>query len=225
MTLRFETVIFDFDYTLADSSQGATECIRYALERLGLPAVSHQRACQTIGLSLPETFHELTGRPKGEQSDSFAHLFVERAEAVMANGTVLYDAVPRTVRTLKAHGIDLGIVSTKYRRRIETILVREGLMDVFDIVVGGEDVLQHKPDPEGLHVAVAALGSRHPLYLGDSRTDAQTAQRAGVPFCGVLTGVTTREAFTDYDVVGFVNSLDELPGLIIPNVRRQTAPA
>ena len=42
MTLRFKTVIFDFDYTLADSSQGATECIRYALERLGLPREAYR---------------------------------------------------------------------------------------------------------------------------------------------------------------------------------------
>ena len=223
--LRFKAVVFDFDYTLADSSQGATECIRYALERLGLSTVSYERACQTIGLSLPDTFRELTGRPQGEQSDAFARLFVERAEKVMAAGTVLFDSVPRTVHTLHARGIALGIVSTKYRRRIETILAREGLMDAFDVIVGGEDVAQLKPDPEGLHVAVETLGARRPLYVGDSRTDAQTAQRAGVPFVAALTGVTTRDAFVGYDVVGFVDSLDELPDLIMPNTQDETTPA
>jgi len=225
MTLRFKTVIFDFDYTLADSSQGATECIRYALGRLGLPTVSYERACQTIGLSLAETFHELTGRPRGDQSDAFARLFVERAEKVMAAGTVLFDTVPRAIHTLKAHSIDLGIVSTKYRRRIEGILAREGLMGAFDVIVGGEDVARHKPDPEGLHKAVEALGATQPLYVGDSRTDAQTAQRAGVPFVATLTGVTARDAFAGYDVVGFLDNLDELPDLIVPDMQDQTASA
>ena len=31
----YKAVIFDFDYTLADSSQGVYQCIHYALERLG----------------------------------------------------------------------------------------------------------------------------------------------------------------------------------------------
>ena len=35
-----QSVIFDFDYTLADSSEGVIECANYALGRLGLPAAS-----------------------------------------------------------------------------------------------------------------------------------------------------------------------------------------
>ena len=54
-------VVFDFDYTLADSSCVTTECINFALGNLGLPVVSPVHACGTIGLSLPETFYVLTG--------------------------------------------------------------------------------------------------------------------------------------------------------------------
>jgi len=48
-------VIFDFDYTLADSSQGTTECVNFALRTLNLPIASYEMVCKTIGLSLPET--------------------------------------------------------------------------------------------------------------------------------------------------------------------------
>ena len=62
---NFQAVIFDFDYTLADSSQGAIECINFALTEMGLDCVPAEAACRTIGLSLSETFLTL-----GEHHDS-----------------------------------------------------------------------------------------------------------------------------------------------------------
>ena len=32
--MRFNHLLFDFDYTLADSSAGVIDCVRYALNRL-----------------------------------------------------------------------------------------------------------------------------------------------------------------------------------------------
>ena len=106
----------------------------------------------------------------------------------------------------------LGIVSTKYRRRIEGILERERLLDSFAVIVGGEDVSQHKPDPQSLLLALDRLGvpAREALYVGDSVTDAQAARRAGVPFVAVLSGTTPREAFRD---CGVYKILADLRGL------------
>ena len=44
MTTRFQTIIFDFDYTLADSSRGIAECINFALAELNLPQVPTEAA-------------------------------------------------------------------------------------------------------------------------------------------------------------------------------------
>jgi phosphoglycolate phosphatase len=209
-------IIFDFDYTLADSSRGVVECINFALDSLDLPTVSAEQACRTIGISLPNTFLELAGQEHSVQSDEFVRLFIKRADEVMADMTVLFEAVPQTVRLLKKRGHKLGIVSTKFRYRIETILNREGLSGSFDIIVGGEDVAKHKPDPAGLHIALDRLGCTpaDALYVGDSLTDAKTAQRANVPFAAVLSGVTPRDAFNGYSVYRFLESVSELPYLL-----------
>jgi phosphoglycolate phosphatase len=221
---RVNGIIFDFDYTLADSSHGVVECINYALENLGLPAVSAEEACRTIGLSLPNTFLTLTGQEQRASSDEFVRLFIKRADEVMADMTVLFEAVPQTVRLLKKRGHKLGIVSTKFRYRIETILKREGLSDVFDVVIGGEDVANHKPDPEGLQMALDRLGCSlvDSLYVGDSFTDAETAQRANVPFAAVLSGTTPRDAFNGYSVYKFLESVSELPHLLKVTEERTT---
>jgi phosphoglycolate phosphatase len=200
--MSVRAILFDFDYTLADSSQGAIDCIGYALRTLGLPPVSDAAACRTIGLSLAETLVALAGLQSEAVSKRFARLFVERADQVMADKTVLFSTVPGTVERLKERGVVLGIVSTKYRRRIEGILERERLLDSFAVIVGGEDVSQHKPDPESLLLALEqlAVSPGEALYVGDSVIDAQAAGRAGVPFVAVLSGTTSKEAFGDCEV-------------------------
>jgi phosphoglycolate phosphatase len=216
MKHHFQTIIFDFDYTLADSSKGVIECINVALDELDLPTVSAELARQTIGLSLSETLLQLTGQQHSEKSDEFARLFIKRADEVMVDMTVLFDSAPGIVKLLKRQDFALGIVSTKFRRRIEAILKRENLLNLFDVIVGGEDVSEYKPDPEGLLKALDKLGSvsSSSLYVGDSVTDAETAKRAAVPFVAVLSGVTPRDAFRYCDVYGILESLLELPDLI-----------
>jgi phosphoglycolate phosphatase len=229
---HFQTVVFDFDYTLADSSQGVIECIDFALAELGFPAASAEAAKRTIGLSLAEGFLALVGPQHITQANEFARLFVKRADevsscrsaagtpernaqghsSVMADLTALFESVPATIATLRARGFPLGIVSTKFRYRIEAILGREGLRDAFGVIIGGEDVAVHKPEPTGLLLAIERLGglAQSTLYVGDSVTDAETARRAGVPFVAVLSGVTPREAFLDYPAYGILESLVEL---------------
>lgn len=211
-----ESVIFDFDYTLADSSHGAIECINFALREMGLDGVSDEAACRTIGLSLAETFLTLGEHHEPHRCDEFHWLFVQRAEQVMANLTVLYESVPAMVEALRARGLRLGIVSTKYRRRIHEVLKREAMLHGFHVIIGGEDVKQHKPHPQGLFEALERLESSPAsvVYVGDSEVDAELARRAGVPLVIVLSGVTPRERFENYEPLAVLDSIRELPGFL-----------
>jgi phosphoglycolate phosphatase len=216
MKQPIKAIIFDFDYTLADSSRGVVECINFALDSLGLPPVPAEQACRTIGLSLPDTFLKLAGPEFIAQSDEFAHLFIQRADEVMADMTVLFESTPQAITLLKQRGLKLGVVSTKFRYRIENILKRENLAGSFDIIIGGEDVANHKPHPEGLQTALNRLGYAPAvsLYVGDSVTDAETAKRAGVPFVAVLSGATPKAGFSGYAVHKFLENVGKLPNLI-----------
>ncbi len=213
---RFAAVIFDFDYTLADSSRGVLECVNHALRSLGLPTATREEINGTIGMSLPDTLARLAGEEFRVRGDDFSRLFIERADKIMADLTFVYEQVPRVMERLKGLGLSLGIVSTKFRYRIEAILGREGLLEPFDVIVGGEDVSRHKPDPEGLLTAIERLGCppSEVLYVGDSVIDAEAARRAGVPFVAVLSGKTPPEAFKGYTVYGMLKNLDELTDVL-----------
>lgn len=209
-------VIFDFDFTLADSSAGVVECINYALTRLGYARVSKERSSATIGLSLPDTFAVLTGERDPALAARFTYLFVDHADQIMTPRTYLFEVVQRTMDRLREMGLVLGIVSTKYRYRIEEILGREGLLDRFDVIVGGKDVAEHKPDPSGLALAMDRLDvSRgETVYVGDHVVDAETAARAGVTFVAVLTGTCDEAAFDGYPVLAFLEHVGETVDLL-----------
>lgn len=213
----FKSVVFDFDYTLADSSRGVIECMNYALEKMGLPPRSADVIRKLIGISMPETYEELAGDLHGGRFDEFQRLFLERANQVMVESVRLFDSTRPAVEALLAGGLSLGIVSTKFRHRIEAVLQRDKLEHAFEVIVGAEDVAVHKPDPTGLDRAIGRLG-RSPewvLYVGDSTVDAETARRAGVPFVAVLSGVTPREAFAAYEPHAVIDDLTLLPGLVL----------
>lgn len=220
MNSEYQTIIFDFDYTLADSSRGIADCINYALAELDLPRVPVEAAHRTIGMHLNDAFVQLAGEHHAAHRDEFRRHFSVRSDQVMNDMIILYDTAPQALQKLKEHGKQLGIVSTKNRSRISAFLQRENLLDFFDIIVGGEDVACHKPDPEGLHQAVLRLNSRlhQTLYVGDSVVDAKAAQRAGVSFVAVLSGVTLRDEFYSYPAAAVVDDLGQLVDWLIPNI-------
>lgn len=210
-----QAIIFDFDYTLADSSEGVIECINFALDRLGLPLAGDAEIRKTIGLSLPDALVMLVGREYVRYTDEFVRLFVERADEVMTDMTELFDIVPETIAALQKLGIRLGIVTLKYRYRIESVFRRERLSDAFEVIIGFEDVSEQKPNPTGLLTALERLNCvrQNCLYVGDSVTDAKTAQRADIDFIAVMSGVTPRVAFDDYDVYAILEDISGLLGL------------
>lgn len=118
--------------------------------------------------------------------------------------------------TFKARGSKLGIVSTKYRFRIEDTLARQGLRDSFDLIVGFEDVKETKPHPEGLLAACRLLGVSldEALYAGDSLVDAEAARRAGIRFAAVLHGRTEAHEFATYEPLAIMEDLCPLLELV-----------
>lgn len=193
----FKAVVFDFDYTLGDSTNGIVLCVNYALKNLGYESQPLNEIKKTIGLSLKETFFKLTLDDNKDNAERFAELFKEKADVVMVDHTELYDGVKDILQKLKGMGYKTAIVTTKFHYRIEQILNKFEAKALIDVVVGAEDVKIEKPNPEGLLWTIEHMGfsKEEVLYVGDSLVDAETAKNAGVVFAAVLTGTTTKSDF------------------------------
>lgn len=75
---KYNTYIFDFDYTLADSSKGIIMCFHYVLENHGYHDISDHQIKLTIGKTLEESFSILTGITDKETLTSYAKEYVKR---------------------------------------------------------------------------------------------------------------------------------------------------
>ena len=207
-----KAILFDFDFTLADASAGILECISFALSRMELPLPDKQAMLHTIGLSLKETFASLTGIQDETQAARFSNLFVQRSDEIMVKNTRLYEDTLPTLSALRERGFKLGIVTTKFHRRMEAVFSKENALGLFDVILGGDDVSEPKPSPQGLLHAVELLGifPTEALYVGDSIVDAKTARRAGVPFAGATTGTTVSGQLEIFPHIGIYQNLQEL---------------
>ncbi len=209
----YKAYIFDFDYTLGDSSDGIVQSVLYALEKLQEEPKATKEIRKTIGLSLKETYFTLTGSKNEERAEQFATYFKEKADEVMVVSTQIYEPVKQVFTALREQGCKIGIVTTKFHYRIDAILEKFDMTEMVDIIVGGEDVKTPKPDPEGLLYVIKKLQLEKVdiLYIGDSVVDAKTAEAADVDFAGVLTGTTTAEDFKRFRNICIADDLYGIP--------------
>ena len=83
--------------------------------------------------------------------------------------------------------IPVSVLSLNSRRAVEAALELHGLSERVEHVVGREDVLHGKPDPEGMRVLAEKHGVEpaRMLLVGDAETDRLCAERAGAQFLHV----------------------------------------
>lgn len=211
--MKYKAVLFDFDYTLADSSRGIVTCFQNVLRHNGYADITDETIKRTIGLTLEKSFTVLTGITDEDAIADLKKQYGKQADTHMTVNTLLFPDTLSVLNRLKEKGLKLGIISTKFRFRIMEFVDKHFPSGFFDVIIGGEDVTNHKPDPEGLLTALNKLGAtpQEVLYVGDSVVDAETAINAQTAFVGVTTGMTTKDELAVYANVAIISRLNELP--------------
>ena len=199
----YKAVCFDFDYTLADCTDSIVAGFQHGLTKLGWPAPDRETVRKTVGFLLEDSYTMLTGDTSEEHRAQFRLYFIEVAMERQRRETVLFPGAPELLRGLHAAGIHCGIVSTKRGDTIEIIMENHHLRDQLELVIGSADVTSHKPDPEGLLLAMERMGVKpeETLFCGDTILDAGAAQNAGCDFAAVLNGTTEAAAFAAFPFV------------------------
>lgn len=207
-------VIFDFDLTLADSRPGFIASHAYAAEQMDVPAPTPEAIARAIGTPLERIVPVMFPEASEAWVAEYIRTYRVKADEVMADLTQVLPGACETLDHLREAGLKLAIVSQKLRHLIEAVLQRESMH--LDVVLGGQDIPDFKPDPGGLILAMERLGveADDAIYVGDTTIDAEAAANAGLRFVGVLTGVTTRDEFTPYTSLALLANVGELPELL-----------
>src|SRR6185295_6606853 len=99
----------------------------------------------------------------------------------------LIEGVGETLLALHTKGYQLGVVSSGSRSRVCREVQQSVLKDAFSVIICNEDILNKKPDPEGLFLAIQEL-SINPsqcAYVGDAPEDIEMGRRGKVMTVGV----------------------------------------
>jgi phosphoglycolate phosphatase len=207
-----KNIIFDFDYTLADATRGILECFYYAYKMENMVCPPDDQLRRTIGMSVPDAFMQLNNNPDREQAEILRAHFRDKSGEIMVKSTRLLPFTRNLILELKRKGHRCAVASTKWRSRNEEFLKNENLLHLLDTVTGGEEVEHHKPSPDILNLCVDRMNvqAQDCIYIGDHPVDAQAAQKAGMEFIAVLSGVSTREEFRDFKVKAYLKNAGEL---------------
>jgi pyrophosphatase PpaX len=127
-----------------------------------------------------------------------------------------FDGVGETLALLKSRGHPTALVTSKSNDLAHRALDWLHLTDSIDVVVGMDSTERHKPEPEPVLFALAALGaaSADALFLGDSPHDIAAGNAAGVTSVAALWGPFSRTVLEQAHPAHLLEHIRELPALI-----------
>lgn len=186
------TILFDLDGTLLDSISLILASFRHTVKVHGAAPVADARWLTTIGQPLRAQLGAIA-RDAAEleaMAATYRDYFVAHHDEYVR----AFPGVREALLRLRNRGVRMGIVSGKVRRGIERGLTHTRLAEFFDVLVGADDVPEHKPHPAPLLRASEELGAREALYVGDAPGDMEAARRAGMSAIACLWGPFDRAA-------------------------------
>lgn len=234
-----KAVLFDKDGTLIDFKYMWLEWSRYVIDEISAAAVLNavQRGMleRAMGIDLaawhvdpkgPLAGGSMTGMREsmlrmlqaigmGEhESDSLLHNVIQKSEDAM-DWEKLATPVPglhELMDKLHGRGFKLAVVTADSSGRARISLTALKLIDCFDVVVGADNVKKSKPAPDMALLACRELGVEpgRAVVVGDTPRDIVMARDAGACGIGVLSGVSTREQFTEVQADAIIGSVADL---------------
>ncbi len=85
------------------------------------------------------------------------------------------------IKKLKTKGYKLAIITSSKRKKLK-ILMPQNFYNLFDLILGSEDYLAGKPNPESLNKLLKIMKTNHKncVYIGDNIRDIEFAKKANV---------------------------------------------
>ncbi len=192
--MQADTIIFDLDGTLVDSAGDLTASLNHALSVLGRPAIDPASVRAMVGhgaRKLLERGLAATGGMTPDLVEAGVRPFLDYYGANIAAHTRPFEGVEDTLALLAGQGLRLAVCTNKPVALAEQLVAELGWASRFDALLGADSRPFRKPDPRHLTDTLEAAGGRRAIFVGDSRTDAETALAARVPLVLVSFGYST----------------------------------
>lgn len=194
-----DTVIFDFDGTLAELNIDFDRMRREIGGLISRYGIDEQILQHRYVLEIIDEAGALLLKNSQRASRSFADeafRMIEDIEVEAAKRGNLFDTTKDLLQELNQHNLRTGIITRNCVRAIHTVFPD---ISTYCAVVVCRDAVKHvKPHPEHLNLALKLLGSAagRSIMIGDHPLDIETGRNAGTRTAGVLSGHYRDEDFS-----------------------------
>lgn len=209
---KYKLVIFDFDGTIADTSPGIVNSVRYTQNKMNLPEITLEQAYSHVGPPMEESYNRnfnLTG-------ENLSKAVAYHKEYAITNGykeLEIYNGIVSLVNSLKNMEVKTAIATLKAHQTLIKILESFNLNDKFDIAIGsGEKGLTEKSQLLDYCIKSSGVLREETVLIGDSKYDAIGAKQSGVKFIAVTYGFgfKSESDANEYSNIAVCNSPKEV---------------
>ena len=214
--------IIDLDGTMVDTAPDFQVAINRMRDELHLAPLALDTIVDFVGKGSENLMRRVLGVDfeKNEVESRFDHA-LERYQHhyLQINGdhSELYAGVHEGLVAMKKGGVRLACVTNKPIAFARPLLEKKGLIDLFEVIYGGDSLAHKKPHPLPMLTVCNDfdLQPAQVVAIGDSSNDSEAARAAG---CRVLTvpyGYNHGQPVQTIDTDGIVKSLLDAASLIV----------
>ena len=210
------TILFDLDGTLIDSSEGIIKSALYALEYYGIHEQDTGKLYRFIGPPLSESFEKYYGFSP-EKAYEAVQKYRERYNKTGIFECRLYPGVEQCIRLLRERGYRIGMASSKPEVSCKRILEHFGILELFDDVTGATFDGRRDKKSQILEEVMrrwSDIPRESMCLVGDTEFDAAGAAELGIFCIAVSYGFGDVEEMKKTGIIGVCDSMEELPGLL-----------
>jgi len=217
-------VLFDLDGTLFDTLADIASALNAAIGSLGWQPFAAEEVRRMIGRGSPILIQRAAAA-RGQSLDAVADdrllqlffRFYEELEQSGRSSAVPYAGAAEILSRLHRDGVGTAVVTNKQRRFAVALIESRGFSDWIDVIVGGDSCERRKPDPQPLLFACSEIkvSPTECLMVGDSSNDVEAARGAGIPVICVSYGYNEGRDPSTLGSDALIDSLADLPALIV----------
>ena len=208
-----KTVIFDLDGTLLNTIGDLAGAGNHVCEERGWPTHTEAEFRRMVGYGIPNLVEKFTPEQYRDEATLAAALAAFQAYygTHQRDRTVPYDGIPAILMALRDRGLRLAVYSNK-ADEFSRSLAEHFFPGTFDAVLGKRPGVPGKPDPAGLRLLLAELGTtpKESVLVGDGETDVRSARNAGLRCVAVTWGFRDRAFLLKHGADTLIDSPEEL---------------